>query len=448
MKKRIVILGSGESGTGAALLAKHGGYDVFVSDRGAIRDAYKKELDAHQIPWEEGRHTNDLVLNADEIIKSPGIPEKSEIMVAVRQKAIPVIGEIEFGWRYAGKCNIVAITGSNGKTTTTELTYHLLKTAGLNVRVGGNIGNSFARMVFDDLQRGAESDPSRIFVLEVSSFQLDDIEYFRPRIAMLLNITPDHLDRYEGSLEKYARAKFRITMNQRRGDVFIFNAADPVISEILGTVEYKNSKPKHVAIRKGFYKNGRIAVGKLSFDMTKSRLKGPHNMFNAVCAVRAAVLLGADAEKVQEGLNTFTPPPHRLEVVATLQGVTWINDSKATNVDAVFYALQAMETPTIWIAGGQDKGNDYAPLLPLVGQKVKAIICMGIDNSKILHAFGALNKPMAETRSAEEAVRVAAGFAGPGNTVLLSPACASFDLFKNYEDRGARFREAVLALKN
>lgn len=445
MKKRIVILGSGESGTGAALLARHLGYDVFVSDSGAIKDRYKKELDAQGIAWEENRHTPDAILNAAEIIKSPGIPEKSEVMQAVRAKGINVIGEIEFGWRHAGKCSIVAITGSNGKTTTTELTFHLMKAAGLPVRMGGNIGNSFARMALDDICAGKTKDATRVFVLEVSSFQLDDIQQFRPKIAVLLNITPDHLDRYDYKLENYAQAKFRITMNQKRGDVFIFNGFDPVIAG----QPMQAAGPKRIAIRRGFYKNGRINIGRShAFDMTKGNLRGPHNMFNAVCAIRASLLLGADPLKVQDGLNTFVPPPHRLERVAVKNGVTWINDSKATNVDSVFYALQAMETPTVWIVGGQDKGNDYTPLFPWVKKKVKGIVCMGLDNSKIVSAFKDLKKHMIETKSMADAVNAAAKWATAGDTVLLSPACASFDLFKNYEDRGEQFRQAVQNLKH
>lgn len=448
---RCVVLGSGESGTGAALLAQHVGFEVFVSDKGGIKNEYKRELDSHGILWEENHHTLDKILNASEIIKSPGIPEKSEVMQAVRAKGINVIGEIEFGYRYAGKCRIVAITGSNGKTTTTELTHHLLKTAGLNVRMGGNVGNSFAAMVLDDLKAGQTKNDQRIFVLEVSSFQLDDIQQFRPKIALLLNITPDHLDRYDYKLENYTRSKFRITLNQKRGDVFIFNGFDPVISShgVTQSHPVTNSHPKRVVIRKGFFKNGHIRVGKTNdFDMTRGHLRGPHNMFNAACAIRAALLLGASPAKIQQGLDSFVPPPHRLEKVAVVKGVTYINDSKATNVDSVFYALQAMETPTVWIVGGQDKGNDYGPLLALVKKKVKAIVCMGVDNSKIINIFKNFKKPLTETRSAEEAVKAAAGFAEKGDTVLLSPACASFDLFKNYEDRGAQFKQAVLLMMN
>ena len=447
MKKRIVILGSGESGTGAALLAQRQGFDVFVSDRGAIKDVYKKVLDVKGIAWEEGQHTMDKILNANEIIKSPGIPEKSEVMQAVRAKGINVIGEIEFGYRYAGKCTIVGITGSNGKTTTTMLTYHLLQHAGLNVRMGGNVGNSFATMVYEDLEQG-KMGADRIFVLEISSFQLDDIQQFRPHIAMLLNITPDHLDRYEYKLENYVRSKFRIAMNQKRGDLFITNANDANIGA------YLNENPdvvhcRMVRIRRSDFKNGYVWIGRsFAFDLASTNLRGPHNMFNAACAIRVAMRLGVEQGKISEGLFSFAPPAHRLERVAEVKGVNYVNDSKATNVDSVFYALQAMDTPTVWIVGGQDKGNDYSPLLKLVKQKVKAIVCMGMDNTKIIGVFKKYKLPMVETRSAAEAVRAAAGFAEEGDTVLLSPACASFDLFKNYEDRGAQFREAVLSMTN
>lgn len=449
MKKRLVILGSGESGTGAALLALHLGYDVFVSDKGPIKENFKQELDQNGIAWEENQHSLDNILNTSEVIKSPGIPEKSEVMQALRAKGINVIGEIEFAYRHAGNCQIVAITGSNGKTTTTELINHLLESAGLNVRKGGNVGNSFARMVLDDLRQKQTKNKSRIFVLEVSSFQLDDIQHFRPKIALLLNITPDHLDRYDYKLENYAASKFRITMNQQRGDKFIYNGFDTVVLAGIPAANANRSTtsaPKSIAVRKGFYNNGQIKVGKEVFDMGQSALRGPHNMFNAACAIRAAMLLNAAPPQIREGLNTFVPPPHRLEKVAKINGVSWINDSKATNVDSVYYALQAMDSPTIWIAGGQDKGNDYSPLLKLVKKHVKAIVCMGIDNSKIISVFSALKKPMTETRSAHEAVQAAAKMAQKGDTVLLSPACASFDLFKNYEDRGDQFRQAVHSL--
>lgn len=470
MLKRIVILGSGESGTGAALLGKAKGFDVFVSDKGPIKDVYKQELDAHGIAWEENGHSLDKILNADEIIKSPGIPEKTELMQAVRAKGINVIGEIEFGYRYAGKCSIIAITGSNGKTTTTELTYHLLKTAGLNVYKGGNVGNSFARLVLEHSTLNPHSSspnphppililhpsplipqppsltphPSPpIYVLEVSSFQLDDIQQFRPKISMLLNITPDHLDRYEYQLDNYVRSKFRIAMNQGRGDICILNANDPNIQHHLADNPQAVTCKKQW-VRKSELQNGYVRVGRsYSFDIASTNLKGPHNLFNAACAIRAALAMDVEPGLIEEGLYSFETPPHRLERVAEINGVTWINDSKATNVDSVFYALQAVDTPIVWIVGGQDKGNDYGPLLKLVKNNVKAIVCMGIDNSKIIKAFGKMKKPMIETKSASEAVQAAAKLAEEGDTVLLSPACASFDLFKNYEDRGEQFRQAV-----
>jgi len=470
MLKRIVILGSGESGTGAALLGKAKGFDVFVSDKGPIKDVYKQELDAQGIAWEENGHSMDNILNADEIIKSPGIPEKTELMQAVRAKGINVIGEIEFGYRYAGKCSIIAITGSNGKTTTTELTYHLLKTAGLNVYKGGNVGNSFARLVLEHSTLNPQpSSPNPhppililhpaplipqpssltphpsppIYVLEVSSFQLDDIQQFRPKISMLLNITPDHLDRYEYQLDNYVRSKFRIAMNQGRGDICILNANDSNIEHYLADNPQAVTCKKQW-VRKSELKNGYVRVGRsYSFDIASTNLKGPHNLFNAACAIRAALAMDVEPGLIEEGLYSFETPPHRLERVAVINGVTWINDSKATNVDSVFYALQAVDTPIVWIVGGQDKGNDYGPLLKLVKKNVKAIVCMGIDNSKIIKAFGKMNIPMAETKSATEAVQTAAALADDGDTVLLSPACASFDLFKNYEDRGTQFREAV-----
>lgn len=446
MKKRIVILGSGESGTGAALLAKRQGFDVFVSDKGSIKPEYKKELDAQGIAWEENHHSLDKILNANEIIKSPGIPEKSEVMRAVRTKGINVVGEIEFGYRYAGKCKIVAVTGSNGKTTTTMLTYHLLKHAGLNVRMGGNVGNSFATMVLEDLNR-RNAEVQRIYVLEISSFQLDDIQKFRPDIALLLNITPDHLDRYDDKMENYVRSKFRITMNQKRGDLFITNSNDAHISN------YLKEHPEAVRcrmerVRKSDFKNGYVHIGRsYAFDLANTNLRGQHNMFNAACAIRAALRLGVEAGEIEEALYYFNPPPHRLEKVAEINGVTWINDSKATNVDSVFYALQSMDRPVIWIVGGQDKGNDYSPLFKLIRKKVKAIVCLGVDNSKIIKAFKKFKKPIVETRSAEEAVKTAKNFSDEGDMVLLSPACASFDLFINYEDRGEQFRESVLKLK-
>ena len=448
MKNRIVILGSGESGTGAALLAKSQGFDVFVSDKGTIKEVYKNQLNEQGIGWEEGQHSMDKILNANEIIKSPGIPEKSEVMQAIRAKDINVIGEIEFGWRYAGKCKIVAITGSNGKTTTTELVYHLLKTAGLDVRKGGNVGNSFATMIYEDLMKGETEKRERIFVLEVSSFQLDDIQQFHPDIAILLNITPDHLDRYDYKMGNYVRSKFRITMNQVSGDLFIINQDDENIGRYLKE-NPEAVKCKIERVSKSDFRSGYVCVGNsYAFDLVNTELRGQHNMFNAACAIRVALHLGIESELIEEGLYYFVPPPHRLEKVAVMKGVTYINDSKATNVDSTFYALQAIDSPIIWIVGGQDKGNDYSELFDQVQKKVKAIVCLGLDNSKIISAFEKYEKPIVETRSAEEAVKAASEFAEDDDTVLLSPACASFDLFKNYEDRGEQFKQAVLSMKN
>ncbi|MCC6460762.1 MAG: UDP-N-acetylmuramoyl-L-alanine--D-glutamate ligase [Saprospiraceae bacterium] len=440
---RITILGAGESGTGAALLANWLGYAVWVSDKSPIKPAFKSELEAQGIPYEEGQHSLDKILASGEVIKSPGIPEKTEVMQAIRQQGIPVIGEIEFAWRHRPKSSrIVAITGSNGKTTTTGLIQHLLQTAGLPAVMCGNVGLAFARAVLAD--RLAEAPAKRVYVVEVSSFQLDDIDQFRPNIALLLNITPDHLDRYGYELANYVQSKFRINKNQKRGDVFILNGFDPVLRDYL--TQHALAPARKVAIRKGFFKNGLIRIGRSqAFDLTQGQLRGPHNMFNAACSIRTALLLGADAAQIQQGLNSFRPPAHRLELVPTQDGIRWINDSKATNVDAVYYALQAMDQPTVWIVGGQDKGNDYSPLQTLVRKKVKAIVCMGLDNEKIIQAFKKHKKTMVETRSAREAVAAARQLASAGDTVLLSPACASFDLFKNYEDRGAQFREAVLA---
>lgn len=442
-KKQIVVLGAGESGVGAAILARQLGYSVFVSDFSPIQAEFKAELDQHGIEYEEKQHTQEKILAAAEVIKSPGIPDKAEIVRALRAKSIPVIGEIEFGYRHAGPCTIIGITGSNGKTTTTKLTWHLLNQAGLNVRMAGNVGKSFAELVALDLQNPAPNPASRIFVLEISSFQLDDIQKFRPDIAMLLNITPDHLDRYDYQMDNYIRSKFRVAMNQRRGDLFITNGDDKNVQHYLA--QHPDAVHcKMVQVRRRELKNAYVRIGRsLAFDASSSPLKGPHNLFNAACAIRAALRLGVSEEVIQEALFSFAPPLHRLEKIAVHNGVTYINDSKATNVDSVYHALQAMDQPTIWIVGGVDKGNDYSELLPLVRRRVRGIVCLGLDNARIINAFAELKKPMLEARSAAEAVHAAAGLAREGYTVLLSPACASFDLFKNFEDRGEQFRAAV-----
>jgi UDP-N-acetylmuramoylalanine--D-glutamate ligase len=438
--KKIVILGAGESGVGAALLAKQKGFDVFVSDKSDIKENFKKELIEAQIPYESGQHTEGVILSAHEIIKSPGIPDKAPLIQAAKAKGISIIGEIEFAYRYIDKSKIIAITGSNGKTTTTSLTYHLLKTAGLDVAVGGNIGKSFARLL-------AEEETHYIYVLELSSFQLDDIKTFQPYIAMLLNITPDHLDRYDYKMQNYVASKFRITKNQTEDDIFIFNKDD---KEIKAFMDKNAIQANEWDISTHF--EGDILRGR--FDMTKTPLKGPHNYFNASCAIAAAIVCGVGDTKIQQGLETFKNAPHRLEFVATIEGIEFINDSKATNVDSVYWALRAMSKPTVLILGGQDKGNDYTQILALVKEKVIGVVAMGIDNQKIMDFF----KTNIDTKSIKEALDKSIEIAKKylqdnkgenteGVTILLSPACASFDLFKNYEDRGEQFKKEVLALK-
>jgi UDP-N-acetylmuramoylalanine--D-glutamate ligase len=432
---KVAILGAGESGVGAAILAQKLGYEVWVSDKSSIAPNYKSELIRHGIPYEEGQHSDVLILSSNEIIKSPGIPDKVPVVKAALEKGIPVISEIEFAARHTD-ASIIAITGTNGKTTTTYLTYHLLHTAGFDVDMGGNVGYSFARLVAQGRRKH--------YVLEISSFQLDGIVKFKPHVAILLNITPDHLDRYDYQMSSYVASKFRITMNQTASDVFIYNQANEEIASFL-----KKNKPAAgmIAVGEVSAKAGKMRVGESEFDMSSSPLIGPHNLFNATCAIHAAKAVGVGDDAIQQALDTFAMPEHRLERVATVGGVSYINDSKATNVDAVFYALQAMTQPTVWVVGGQDKGNDYAQLAALVEQKVKAIVCLGVDNQKILGYFGSMGKPMVEARSAREAVKQAAKLATPGDVVLLSPACASFDLFKNYEDRGRQFKEAVRNLE-
>lgn len=433
---RIAILGAGESGTGAAMLAQAKGHEVFVSDLGELQAHYRQELLAAGIPFEEGGHTWERILSADEVIKSPGIPDKAPLIKALHEHGTPVISEIEFAARYAN-AYIIGITGSNGKTTTTRLTWHLLHAAGLNAALGGNVGYSFARLAME-----GKSD---YYVLELSSFQLDGVQHFRPDLAMLLNITPDHLDRYEYKMENYVASKFRITMNQRPEDFFLYNAED---TNIEAWLKQRQTAAQLCPLSEAVHiRGGKLYLNGQSFDMSQTPLKGRHNQMNALFAVQAALVLGVSPQAIQQGLDTFANVPHRMERVGEIAGALYINDSKATNVDAVYYALEAMQSPVVWILGGQDKGNDYAPLLPLVRQKVRAIVCLGLDNAKILEVFGPHVARITETRSAEDAVRTAAALAQPGDTVLLSPACASFDLFKNYEDRGDQFRAAVIKLK-
>ena len=438
---KIAILGAGESGVGAALLARNKGHEVFVSDGGAIQEQYKQTLRDKGIPYEEGKHTWTELIESDEIIKSPGIPDQSPLIQQLLSQGKQMISEIEFAGRYTD-AKVIGITGSNGKTTTTRLTFHLFKTAGLNAALGGNVGYSFARNITEQSYD--------YHVLELSSFQLDGIVDFRPDVAILLNITPDHLDRYEYKMDNYIRSKFRIAMNQRPEDLLILNGGDANVQAYL---QSHALRPRLIQVP-GRYDSTEVlnVPGPWwdglpgAFDMRSCALKGQHNFFNAACAIHAAKAVGIEDAVIQEGLNSFVNDPHRLELFATADGVQYINDSKATNVDSVYYALQAMEKPVVWIAGGTDKGNDYTPLLPLVAEKVKALVCLGVDNSKLLKVFSPMLSDIAEARSAAQAAELAAGFAAPGDVVLLSPACASFDLFKNYMDRGDQFKAAVLKL--
>lgn len=430
-KTRTVILGAGESGIGAAILARKLGHDVFVSDKGAIKEKYKEELEIKGIPYEEGQHDEQRIGQADQVVISPGIPDDVPLVKTLRAQGIPVISEIEFAFPHTNAF-LIGITGSNGKTTTTTLIHHLMVTAGLKAGLAGNVGYSFARSV-------AERDYD-YYVLELSSFQLDGIRDFRSNVAMLLNITPDHLDRYDYKLENYIRSKFRIAMNLRPGDRFFYNGDDDNIASML------DRTPEHVekvALSAGQINGAILTVEKERFDLRETALRGPHNYFNALFAIHTLWYLGVEKGAIEKGLRSFVPVPHRLEPVGKVNGALYINDSKATNVDAVYYALQAMEEPVVWIVGGQDKGNDYEPLLPLVRQKVKAIVCLGADNRKLREVFEPVTPTLVETHGAEEAVKTAAGLARAGDVVLLSPACASFDLFRNYEDRGDRFRAAV-----
>lgn len=446
MPKRMVILGGGESGAGAALLAKMHGYNVFLSDNGSLKDVYKKELAAQQIEYEEGGHTAERVLNADEVVKSPGIPEKNELVKKIRAKGIPIISEIELAFRYKGNSKIVAITGSNGKTTTTSLLYHICRHAGLDAALVGNIGYSFAKQVAED--------PKPWYIAEISSFQLDDIKTFRPEVAILTNITEDHLDRYDYKFENYIASKFRIAMNQTKDDYFIYCADDPVTMKYMQQFAI-NSNPLPFTMQQqpgngGFIKNGQMIIEANNERVTMSiydfALKGKHNQYNTMAAGIAAATLGLRKDKIREAIESFETLEHRMEHVSTVRGVEFINDSKATNVNSTWYALESMEKPTILILGGVDKGNDYTLLLDLVKEKVKAIVCMGTDNRKIHEAFGKDVELIVNTGSAAEAVQAAFHFAEKGDVVLLSPACASFDLFKNYEDRGRQFKEAVREL--
>ena len=442
---RLVVLGGGESGVGTAILGKKKGYDVFVSDFGKIKESYKEVLINNEIAWEEQKHTEDLILNADVVMKSPGIPEKSTIVKKLVEKGIPVISEIEFAAPFT-KAITIGITGSNGKTTTTMLTYHLLKSAGLNVGLAGNVGKSFAWQV-------AENNFDS-YVLELSSFQLDGIVNYKPHIAIITNISPDHLDRYEYNYQNYIDSKFRITMNQTEEDYLIYDADDEAIEEWL-----KNNKTKAklipFSLTKTFSEGAYIKNNKMEVIINKEEflmetesiaLEGKHNMKNAMAATSVAKLMQIRKSTIRESMSNFQGVEHRLEKVLKIQNVQYINDSKATNVNATFFALDRMNRTTVWIVGGVDKGNDYNELMSLVREKVKAIICLGVDNKKIIEAFGNVVDVMVEVNTMNDAVRMGQRLTEKGDTVLLSPACASFDLFENYEDRGNQFKQAVYNL--
>jgi UDP-N-acetylmuramoylalanine--D-glutamate ligase len=442
MKKRIVVLGAGESGVGSAVLAQKQGFDVFVSDNATIKDKYRAMLVSHKISFEEGRHTGKLIMNAAEIIKSPGIREDNPLVVAVRKKNIPVISEIEFAGRYTDAVKI-CVTGSNGKTTTTNLISHMMNKAGLNVAMTGNVGNSFALAV-------AEGSYD-YYVIELSSFQLDGMYDFKAEIAILLNITPDHLDRYDHDMKNYIDSKMRVTRNQTAADYFIWSADDPVTaSEVKKRILVAHSLPFSLNSCDGMA--ACVANDNLILDITPKTslmtihdlaLKGRHNTYNSMAAAIAGKVLNIRKETIRESLTDFQGVEHRLEPVIMVAGINFINDSKATNVNSTWYALECMETDVIWIAGGIDKGNDYSELNTVVREKVRAIVCLGKDNQKIISAFNGTVPTIIETASIEEAVRSAYYLAHKGDTVLLSPACASFDLFENYEDRGRQFKMAV-----
>ena len=439
---RLVVLGGAESGVGAAVLAKVKGYDVFLSDKGKIEQRYADVLRQWDIPFEEGHHTEDLILNADEVVKSPGIPGTVPMVQKLRANGTHIISEIEFAGRY-DHAKKICITGSNGKTTTTSLIYYLLQNAGLNVGLGGNIGKSYAYQV--------ATEHFDYYVLEISSFQLDDVYEFKPDIAIITNITPDHLDRYDHKMENYTAAKFNITRNLTPDDCFIFDSDDEITIGHLSNIVLRCkmlpfSQEKEVE-QGAFLRDDKII---LRYDKEETdvylkdlALGGKHNIYNSMAAALAAKASGIDNDIIRNSLKTFQPVEHRLEPVLSIKDVLYINDSKATNVDSAWYALECQKRPVVWIVGGTDKGNDYSVLNDLVKEKVKAIVCLGVDNAKIHAAFGGFVDKMADALSAEEAVRKAAAFASSGDVVLLSPCCASFDLFKNYEDRGAQFKAAV-----
>ncbi|GAA4449695.1 UDP-N-acetylmuramoyl-L-alanine--D-glutamate ligase [Rurimicrobium arvi] len=452
-RKKLVILGAAESGVGAALLGKRELWDVWVSDAGKIKDSYRKMLEDAGIAFEEGGHTEEKIMAADLVVKSPGIPEKAPMIKKLRAAGTEICSEIEFGFRYKGKGKIIAITGSNGKSTTTKMTYHILETAGYDVSMVGNIGNSFAKQIVEQ--------PTEWYVMEVSSFQLDDIQTFRPDVAVLLNISPDHLDRYDYKYEHYIKAKFNITRNQTAEDIFITNKDDKEINQYLlthpinartlfFTMNNDQTNNQHSDTDGAFTENDQLHIRYEGEDTTMSihdlSVKGKHNQYNSMAAGISARTAGIRSAKIRESFSTFEGIAHRLEFVATVRGVDFVNDSKATNVNSVWFALESMKKPVVLILGGQDKGNDYQEIKDLVAEKVKAIVCLGIDNKNIHTFFESIVPNIVDTQSAKDAVLAAYSLAEKNDVVLLSPACASFDLFKNYEDRGDQFKEAVKSL--
>ena len=445
MKRKIVILGGGESGVGAALLCKQQGYDVFLSDGGKLKEVYQQELQSYGIEFEQAGHTIEKILSADEVMKSPGIPNSVAVVKSIIDKKIPIISEMELAYRHKGDSKIIGITGSNGKTTTTALIYHICKTAGLDCALVGNIGTSITKQI--------ALDPKPFYVVEISSFQLDDIYLFRPDIAVLTNITEDHLDRYNNNFENYIASKFNIIKNQTEQDFFIYNADDPVTMKYLNQFPF-HSKPLPISMQNdqpqgAFINNNNMNVNQgegLTMSIYDFALKGKHNQYNTMAASLATSVFGIRKEKIRDSVASFEGIEHRLEVVATVRGIQFINDSKATNVNSTWYALENLDKPVTLILGGVDKGNDYELLRDLVEEKVKRIICLGLNNGKIHEAFGDIIDEIIDVTTAEEAVLTAYKLSKKGDVVLLSPACASFDIFKNYEDRGEQFKEAVRAL--
>ncbi len=448
MKRKIAVLGGGISGYGSAILAKKKGFDVFLSDMGKIADKFKARLDEWSVEYEEGQHTEERILDANEVIKSPGIPDTAPMVQKIRERGIPVISEIEFAARYKGVAKTICITGSNGKTTTTSLIYKIMVDAGRKVSLGGNIGESFAYSV--------ATDKYFWHVLELSSFQLDGCYKFKADIGVLTNITPDHLDRYDYKLENYARSKMRITQNQTTSDYFIFSADDPTTQQML--VEMDDSLRAHQlpfaintaiasgdgdAILEGHTFTATVGKKSVTIDTRKMKIEGMHNVYNAMSAALATLAAGVDPKSIKRSIYDFSPVEHRLEPAGKQNDIEWVNDSKATNVDSVWYALESMKRPTVWIAGGTDKGNDYGPLKEFARRKVKALICMGVDNAKLKREFADIIPVIRDCNTFEDAMAAARDVAEAGDTVLLSPACASFDLFRNYEERGRMFKAWV-----